>query len=138
MITAGLDAPELFDQAIRRLRGAGAASPFLSTPGALSFLAVYESEVVGWCWGYHLVRPDATSMAYLHELEVDEGHRRRDIGRRLVNAFMVGAVGCGAERMFLSTAADNRPARSLYESLGGALVEQGPTVNYWFRLGPSD
>jgi hypothetical protein len=36
--------------------------------------------------------------------------------------------------MFLTTGGANRPARALYDALGGGLAEQGPTVNYWFLL----
>ncbi len=38
--------------------------------------------------------------------------------------------------MFLTTGEENLAARSLYESLGGGLAAQGPTVNYWFLLDP--
>lgn len=40
----------------------------------------------------------------------------------------------GASKMFLTTGEANRPARALYDALGGGLAEQGPTVNYWFLL----
>jgi ribosomal protein S18 acetylase RimI-like enzyme len=73
-------------------------------------------------------------MLYLHQLEVDEAYRRRGIARELMAAFMTAGAKSGATKMFLTTAADNTPARTLYESLGGGLASQGPTVNYWFLL----
>ena len=130
--------PPLLERAVRRFKGAEVGRAFARTPGTLAFVAVDGDgdgeEIKGWCWGYHLPRPDASSMLYLHHLEVDEPHRRRGIGRDLLRAFIAEGARLGATRMFLTTGADNAPARSLYESLGGGPASQGPTVNYWFLL----
>jgi len=73
-------------------------------------------------------------MLYVHGLEVAEEHRRQGYGRALLEAFTGAGRTAGATKMFLSTAEANTPARRLYESMGGALATQGPTVNYWFPL----
>ncbi|WP_204342155.1 GNAT family N-acetyltransferase [Micromonospora terminaliae] len=114
----------------------GGGPAFLRSPGALAFVAADGAEIVGWCWGYRLVRPDTSSMLYLHRLEVAPEHRRRGIGAALLRAFMSAGVQAGASRMFLTAGEANGPARALYESLGGGLAAQGPTVSYWFRLTP--
>ncbi|MFF5229784.1 GNAT family N-acetyltransferase [Dactylosporangium sp. NPDC000521] len=114
----------------------GGGRAFLGSPGTLAFVASEGAEIFGWCWGYHLVRPDASSMLYLHRLEVAHEHRRRGIGRALLRAFMTAGAQAGAGRMFLTTGEANAPARALYESLGGGLAAQGPTVSYWFPLPP--
>lgn len=85
--------------------------------------------------GFHLVRPDGSSMLYLHHLEVAEPCRRQGIGRRLLGAFMTAGAQFGASKIFLTTGENNTAARRLYESMGGGLAAQGPTVNYWFLLG---
>lgn len=51
-----------------------------------------------------------------------------------MRAFASAAAGAGAFKMFLATGESNEPARRLYDTLGGAVAEQGPTVNYWFTL----
>jgi ribosomal protein S18 acetylase RimI-like enzyme len=76
-------------------------------------------------------------MLYLHQIEVAEGHRRTGIGRELLRAFMAAGVAAGATKMFLTTGEANAPARALYESMGGGLASQGPTVSYWFLLDPA-
>ncbi|WP_426507384.1 GNAT family N-acetyltransferase [Dactylosporangium sp. McL0621] len=86
--------------------------------------------------GYHLARPDASSMLYLHRLEVASEHRRQGIGRALLRAFMSAGAQAGATKMFFTTGQGNARARALYESLGGGLAAQGPTVSYWFQLHP--
>jgi ribosomal protein S18 acetylase RimI-like enzyme len=114
----------------------GSGHAFLESPGALAFVASHGQDISGWCWGYHLIRPDCASMLYLHQLEVAEGHRRQGIGRALLGAFMRAGARSGATRMFLTTGEANAAARALYDSMGGGLAEQGPTVNYWFPLNP--
>jgi ribosomal protein S18 acetylase RimI-like enzyme len=126
--------PLLLERAVRRFMGAEHDGVYIRTPGALAFIASDDQAVVGWCWGYHLVRPDSSSMLYLHQLEVAADHRRTGIGRRLLRAFMAAGVQAGASKMFLTTGAGNTAARALYESMGAGLAAQGPTVNYWFRL----
>ncbi|GID33400.1 acetyltransferase (GNAT) family protein [Paractinoplanes brasiliensis] len=102
----------------------------------MAFVAFDGDEILGWCWGYHLVRPDTSSMLYLHRLEVTPERRRRGTGRALLRAFMSAGVRAGATRMFMTTGEANAAARALYESMGGGPATQGPTVNYWFPLQP--
>ncbi|MBL7255378.1 GNAT family N-acetyltransferase [Paractinoplanes lichenicola] len=125
----------LFDLAAATFGTApGGGRAFLESPGTVAFVAHDGDDVLGWCWGYHLVRPDTSAMLYLHRLEVRPEHRRQGIGRGLLRAFMSAGVRDGANRMFLTTGEANAAARALYESMGGGLATQGPTVNYWFEL----
>jgi len=134
IVTASED-PSLFELAASRFVGtAQGARGYLNEPGTLAFVATAGDEVVGWCWGYRLARPDGTSMLYLHELEVGEAHRRRGTGRALLQAFIAAGRGDGAVKMFLTTGEANTFARALYHSLGGRIASQGPTINYWFPL----
>jgi ribosomal protein S18 acetylase RimI-like enzyme len=124
--------PARFEAAVAKFMGSKLDPGYLNAQGTLAFVA--GAEPLGWCWGYHLPRPDGTSMLYLHQLAVDENHRRQGIGKALLQAFMTAGTQSGATKMFLTTAADNHPARALYDALGGGLATQGPTVNYWFLL----
>jgi ribosomal protein S18 acetylase RimI-like enzyme len=138
MILRAAEAPGLLTRALRVFTGHdGDAGRFLTAEGALAFLAASDDVIEGWCWGYHIVRPDASSMAYLHELDVVEACRRRGIGRQLVQAFMEAASSLVASKMFLNAGLNNLGARKLYEDLGGRLAEQGEVVSYWFDFPPS-
>ena len=134
MIVGGSSEPEMFRLAVQQFRGVDGDDRFLAAEGTVSFLALVDGVLAGWCWGQHMIRPDQSSMAYLHELEVAERYRRRGLGRALVEAFMNAARDLGATKMFLTTGAENLAARALYDQLGGGLAAQGPTVNYWFSL----
>ena len=126
--------PTAVEQAVSKFMGVQAGQAYAVSPSTMTFVARAGDEIAGWCWGYELVRPDDSSMLYLHQLEVDEAHRRQGIARDLMTAFMEAGASSGATKMFLTTGADNTPARTLYESMGGGLASQGPTVNYWFML----
>lgn len=125
----------LLNQAVSQFMGAQSGQAFADAPNTLAFVALNGPDITGWCWGYHLIRPDDTSMLYLHQLEVDQAHRRTGIGRELLRTFMTAGAKAGATKMFLTTGADNAPARALYDSMGGGPPTQGPTLNYWFLLG---
>ncbi|WP_427886966.1 N-acetyltransferase family protein [Kribbella sp. GL6] len=124
----------LLARATRTFMNAEAGPDYLETPGTLLFVATDGDEITGWCWGSQLARPDGTSMLYLHQLEVAEAHRRKGIGRELTQAFIRAGREAGATKMFLTTGAHNKAARTLYTSLGGGLATQGATENYWFLL----
>ncbi|MFI5732223.1 GNAT family N-acetyltransferase [Kribbella sp. NPDC051587] len=124
--------PVRLEAAVAKFMGSKLDPGFLTAPGTLAFVAGTEPR--GWCWGYHLPRPDGTSMLYLHQLAVAEPYRRQGLGKALLQTFMTAGTLAGATKMFLTTAADNHAARSLYDALGGGLAAQGPTVNYWFLL----
>ena len=126
---------DLLREAVRIFRRIDTeAKSFARSGSSVAFTAIADDEIVGWCWGYRLRRPDGTSMGYIHELEVAETHRRRGIGRDLLQTFANAVQVRGATKVFLTTGKTNIAARSLYDALGGRLAEQGETVNYWFAL----
>lgn len=124
----------LLRRAALKFSGVSQAEAFVEAPGSLALVAVDGDDVLGWCWGHLLMRPDRSSMVYLHGFEVVVEHRRRGIGRCLLTAFMTTARDAGASKMFLLTAEANEPACRLYESLGGEPPAHGPTSIYWFHL----
>ncbi|WP_260697019.1 GNAT family N-acetyltransferase [Streptomyces sp. 130] len=115
----------LLDRAARLFGGVPADVAFLGPQNAMAFVASKGDEILGWCWGYHLVRPDASGMLYVHGLDVAEGHRRRGIGRSLLKAFMAAGKEAGAAKMFVFTSEANTAARSLYEPMGGGPRPRG-------------
>src|SRR5215813_11221122 len=91
----------LLERAVGQFKAAQGAASFVHAPGTVAFVAAEDGEVLGWCWGYELRRPDAGTMFYLHELEVAPAHRRRGIGRALLAAFVAASTAAGASKLFL-------------------------------------
>lgn len=92
---------------------------FLSQDG-LVIVAEAGGRVVGACTLlFARFNPmDATPGAWLDGLAVDESHRRRGIGRALMEEARRRAAGAGCDSLVLHTHEDQDPALALYDSLG--------------------
>ncbi len=80
------------------------------------FVAAFEgAEPVGFAFGYQLPRRRREPTGFfVYEVEVDERHRRRGIGRRLLLELLAGRGPA-----FVLTDEDNEAANALYASVGG-------------------
>ena len=74
---------------------------------------------IGFLWYAREPRGER-EIVWLYEVHVDEPHRGRGYGRRLMELLEERARAAGVGRVALNVYADNSPARSLYESLGYA------------------
>nr|USW04034.1 GNAT family N-acetyltransferase [Pseudomonas pergaminensis] len=75
-------------------------------------VAVLDGQFVG----YSLWKPE-DGFAELYTINVSEAHRRKGIGRALLDAYGVAALGSGCTHLSLSVRPDN-PARLMYEGAG--------------------
>ena len=85
------------------------------------FLAVSEDGREGQ--GFVQLYPSFSSLSLkriwiLYDLYVSPGARRQGLGRALMDRAREFAGAAGADHLELSTAKDNLPAQSIYESLG--------------------
>jgi mycothiol synthase len=78
---------------------------------------------VGWVWA-GLPAPPRPGMGWLHNIEIDEGHRSRGYGRAVVAAIEAELVRRGVRSMGLNVHGSNTGARRLYERLGYRLLAQ--------------
>ncbi|MFC8520703.1 GNAT family N-acetyltransferase [Streptomyces sp. NPDC057257] len=85
----------------------------LATEDTLISVLEHEGERAGTLWLG--LWPE---MAYVLNVEVDEGHRGRGHGRTLMLLAEAQGVEGGKDRIGLHVFADNTPAERLYESLG--------------------
>lgn len=124
----------LLDRAVRAFRDVDAAAPdlFLEDPRSHAFVALDGGEVIGWCFGYELFRPEGRWMMLLYQIDVIEARRREGTGRQLLDAFVAVARSRGHQKMWLLTDAGNDAARRLYEGAGGEPTEK---LGYWWVFG---
>ena len=81
------------------------------------FVAVKEQEVVGWCDVSPDTLPGFTHCGHLG-MGVRKEHRRRGLGRRLLEATLQQAQAKGLERIELEVYASNNAAIELYKDTG--------------------
>lgn len=92
-----------------------------ATPPLLFFVAVRERATAG----YVLARRVADEAEILN-LAVAAEHRRRGVGRALVERVLGELRACGVRDAFLEVRESNRAAQGLYEGLGFRVVGRRP------------
>lgn len=110
-------APEVFDEPVRPER----LEAYLAQPTNRLLLAIEERAdgdlVVGQCAAVLHLHPDKVTELYVDELGTASTHRRRGIGRRLMEEMLEWGRELGCGEGWLGTELDNRPARALYEGM---------------------
>lgn len=95
-------------------------------------VAIDDGVVVGMASAVDYVHPDKAPQLWINEVGVAPTHRRRGIGRRLLDELLAHAREPGCTEAWLGTEEDNVAARRLYEGAGGKAES---FVLYSFPLG---
>ncbi|WP_408055477.1 GNAT family N-acetyltransferase [Streptomyces radicis] len=108
------------------------ADRFLTAPGHHLLVAHDPDDggPVGMVTGVEMTHPDKGTEMFLYELGVAESHRRRGIGRRLVEALGELARERGCYGMWVAVDIDNEAALATYRSTGG-VAEYPVTIQVW-------
>ena len=104
---------------------------FLQDASHHMMLAIDDDVVVGMASAVDYVHPDKAPQLWINEVGVASSHRRRGIGRMLIDALLAHGRTLGCTEAWLGTEHDNVPARALYESAGS---KPEPFVLYSFPL----
>ena len=94
------------------------AERFLLTPGHHLLMAFVDEVAAGFVSGVELTHPDKGTELFLYELAVDEGFRRRGIGKALVDELLGIARAHGCYDMWVLTDHDNDAALATYRTTG--------------------
>jgi len=112
------------------------AAEFIADPRHHLAIVLDDGLVVGCASAVHYVHPDKPPELWVNEVGVAPTHRRKGLGRDLLEAlFQLGReLGCG--EAWVLTERGNEPASSLYRSAGG-VEPDAETVMFSFRLDSS-
>jgi len=92
-----------------------------------------DGAVVGFA--HHVIHPHTWGtgdVCYLEDLVVHPDHRRRGVGRRLIEALQLRARELGCDAVYWITEQDNVTARRLYDGV----AQLTPYVRYEIELTP--
>ena len=123
-------------RAIRQIKRAEAGethmSRFLACAENLLLVAVSEDKPVGFALAYQLDRVDESPpMVFFYEIEVSPSHRRKGIGRALIDRLKMLCHQRGAGKMFVLTDRRNHDACRLYSAAGGHMeYDDGVLFSY--------
>lgn len=96
-------------------------------------VALKNGELIGGLTAYEMkmFKRETTEM-FLYEIEVEESHRQKGVGKALIEFLKEICVEKGIVEMFVGTEKDNTPARRLYKTTGGIADENSVWFNYLF------
>jgi ribosomal protein S18 acetylase RimI-like enzyme len=98
---------------------------FITDERSYLFAAFVHDNVVGFLLAYTFPSFYANgNMAYLYDIEVLEGFRRRGIGKSLINEMMTELRSHQVAEIWLGTAVQNIAAQSLFTSTGAQKEEE--------------
>lgn len=120
---------DVFDQPIHQ----ASLTAFVEDERHLMFLAVDEGRVVGMASAVEYFHPDKPAQLWINELGVAGSHRRRGIGRQLVQALLAAGKQRGCAAAWLGTDADNAAAQACFASVTGAQSPE-PFLLYEWHL----
>lgn len=109
---------------------------YLANPANLLVVAVTEGQVVGMATAICYVHPDKPLAMFINEVGVARRAQGQGVGKRLVSTLLEQARERGCSQAWVATELSNRPARALYEALGGVPDEEYAVV-YVYPLEPN-
>jgi ribosomal protein S18 acetylase RimI-like enzyme len=96
--------------------------------------AYVDGAPVGLAYGYCFPRLDGPRpMMFLYEIGVLEQHRRRGIGRALMEEMKRLAQARHCTKMFVPTEASNEAALALYRAAGGEGGPDPKAATFWWN-----
>jgi ribosomal protein S18 acetylase RimI-like enzyme len=128
-------AEEVFDNAI----DPGLTREFLEDLRHHIAVAIDDGTVVGFASGVHYIHPDKGPELWINEVALSPAHRRKGIGKALLEALFEEGRKHGCRVAWVLTHRTNAAAMALYESAGGieGADDSGPSeamLGYSFDL----
>ncbi len=108
----------------------------MSNPDYVLLIAYDEEMPVGVAIATKLLKPDGEHWLYVDELGVKPSHRKRGIGRSLMEKLLAIAKEWNLHEPWLGTEPDNDAANHLYQSLNPSETET--FVGYTYKINPKN
>lgn len=94
-------------------------SKFIHNDNSYGFIAKNDNKVIGFAFGYNLLKPDGRNIFYLHSIDIMCDYQGKGIGTGLLSHICNFAKNIGCYKMFLITNRSNIPACKCYKKVGG-------------------
>ena len=92
---------------------------FIKNENAYGFVAKDEGNIIGFAYGYSLLRPDGRTMFYVHSIGILSAYQDKGYGTGLLSYIKDYSMEIGCSEMFIITDKGNSRACHVYEKLGG-------------------
>ena len=92
---------------------------FLEAKNTFGYVAKEDNNIVGFAYGYVLIRPDGLRDFYLHAIDIMEKYQKHGYGTELMKFINTHSKSIGCRKLFLITNKSNVSACRCYERAGG-------------------
>ena len=92
---------------------------FINDKNTCGFIACNEDKIIGFAYGYKLLRPDGKVDFYLHAIDIIKDYQGNGYGTEFINFIKQYIKEIGCREMFLITNKSNITACKCYEKAGG-------------------
>lgn len=92
---------------------------FLKEKNAYGYIAKEKDKIVGFAYGYAIVKPDGRKYFYLHAIDIMENYQKHGYGTELMKYIYNHSNSIGCSKMFLITNKSNVSACKCYEKAYG-------------------
>ncbi len=92
---------------------------FLENKNTYGFIIKNKSEIIGFAYGYVLLKPDGRKDFYMHAIDVMKQYQGNGYGTKLMIFIKEYMKTIGCNKMFLITNKSNISACKCYEKAGG-------------------
>ena len=92
---------------------------FLNDDNSYGFIVRNEKQIIGFAYGYILIRPDGKQDFYLHAIDIMDEFQGKGYGTELMKFIKEYIKKIGCRKMFLITNKSNISACKCYEKAGG-------------------
>lgn len=92
---------------------------FINDKNAYGFVACNKEQIIGFAYGYTLLRPDGKIDFYLHAIDIMKEYQGNGYGTEFMNFIKQYIKEIGCRKMFLITNKSNISACKCYEKAGG-------------------
>ena len=92
---------------------------FIDNESDYGFIAKLDNKIIGFAYGYILLRPDGKKDFYLHAIDIMVEYQGKGYGTEFMNYIKEKVKVIGCRKMFLITNRSNISACKCYEKAGG-------------------
>ena len=92
---------------------------FINNESNYGFITKKDNKVIGFAYGYILIRPDGKKDFYLYAIDIMKEYQGKGYGTEFMNYIKEKIKEIGCRKMFLITNKSNIYACKCYEKAGG-------------------
>lgn len=97
----------------------GYLKSFIDNENSYAFIAKEGEKIIGFAYGYALLRPDGRTMFYVHSIGILSDYQDKGYGTGLLSFIKDYSKNIGCSKMFIITDKGNSRACHVYEKVGG-------------------